>query len=204
MSFRTLRFIGIFLTLGSLLEHGVSYGIERDSLLTTFMDPQDTEEVKTGFLEAFRKAYEPFTAEDLQVKDKDACLKGAFQEEVDDREKKGVYQVMLKTEEGELVGYFSVDNMDERKEHYQGFPVHSSYIRLLFVTPPFQRKGVGELMVSKILYEYLPSLKHVFVATRRFNKAAQNLYESLGFKESEKILHDLPQDRYISFELHYE
>jgi GNAT superfamily N-acetyltransferase len=167
------------------------------------------EEIQLGFVESFGKAYENIPLDVLKVDNKEQFLNSAFLEEIDDYQKPGVYQVVLETADGQLMGYFSMDNLDERKQQeteanqeYQKFPEQSAYIRQLYVKPIFQRSGLGSLMVTQALYEFLPNVQHIYVATRRVNEGARKLYEHCGFKESKEVLHGLPNERYMSFELH--
>jgi ribosomal protein S18 acetylase RimI-like enzyme len=55
-------------------------------------------------------------------------------------------------------------------------------IKGVYVTPEFQRRGIGRTMMGRALEICARSLfKHVFLSTEPGNAAAQGLYAGLGF-----------------------
>lgn len=167
------------------------------------------EKIREGFIDSFGDAYKDVSLETLKVENKETFLYNAFQEEFDDFGQEGVYQIAVEDISGNLVAYFSFNNIDQRiknnhqaREEFKDFPEKSAYIRQLYVAPSFQKRGIGSLLVNKVIYDFFPSLEHIYVATRRINEPARKLYESCVFKESDKNLHGLPQERYMSFERH--
>lgn len=169
------------------------------------------EQEKAGFFSAFSKAYETFSPEVFKADDKVQFLTLAFQEEIEDQGKKGVYQVRLEDEKGQLLAYFSLDNVDERRavdlkygEEYKDFPPNSCCIRQLYVLPEAQRRGIGALIIRKLITHYVPSAKHFYVAISRINEVARRFYVQQDFNETFVVLHNLPKDRYMSLEKHVE
>ncbi len=132
-----------------------------------------------------------------------------FADELNDKGKSGVYQIRVQTQEGRLVAYFSIDNIDEMKKSGTGIssqfavlPDHSVYIRQFYVDIPFQKQGVGTYIIKTLIPRLFPKSVHIYAATRKINEGARRLYEKCGFKESLEPLHGLSPERYISFEWH--
>lgn len=170
---------------------------------------QSLSKEKEAFIKAFGVAYQRFTVQDLKVPDKHvvAFLNRAFQEELDDQGKNGIYYFRLTDNTGALVGYFSIERYDELKSlstdtHLETFPPKSYYIRQLYVAIPFKRKGIGSLILSHVIPDYFKDVEHIYVAARRINLFALELYKKNGFTETPKGLHGLPEDMYASFEWH--
>lgn len=166
-------------------------------------------EIKAGFMDCFEEANKEMPVEALGIDSKEKFIRSIFQREVDDFNRQGVHQAVLESQEGNLTGYVSFNNIDELIEknskvqsEFKKLPEKSVYIRQLYVKPSSQKRGIGALIVNKVIYELFPNAEHIYVATRRINNVARKLYEKCGFKESHDNVHGLPHERYMSFELH--
>lgn len=67
-----------------------------------------------------------------------------------------------------------------------GYVIFNSqgHIANIAVNPNYRRRGVG----TKLIKEALKKLKEARVEVRESNKAAQKFYQSLGFKEKNRII----------------
>lgn len=60
-------------------------------------------------------------------------------------------------------------------------------IVIFFVNEDFRRKGIGSLLIKRVLSTYKGRVKNIYVDTLISNKTAINFYQSLGFKQIKNI-----------------
>lgn len=118
--------------------------------------PGDTNVLAELFLECRRDAFHWLDAEIFQLSD--------FQKQTEGE------RVFVAEEGGELVGFISVWEKD-------------AFIHHLFVSPRFQRRGIGTMLV-KSLYSWLP-LPYTLKCDAK-NEQALAFYQTTGWQETGK------------------
>jgi ribosomal protein S18 acetylase RimI-like enzyme len=141
------------------------------------------------FVNAFMKAYEPYTLEELAVKDKELFLKEAFSDVYAD----------FKTGEQKLV----VAKMNDTVIGFAGFKLAKDpeqiYITQLAVDPKFWRRGVAANLMQTAFKLY-PDATSLVVIARRINQVARNFYIKQGFVESSYMHEGYNPERYVGYE----
>lgn len=183
----------MFLALVLLGLQGPVQALESESkslnAVYTWIETGNLEHQWTVFHRALKKIYEP-VFDQLQVKDLDALLREAFDEEVKDLAdpQKDVYFVSASID-GKVVGWasFNPEGKDE------------IYIRHMVVDPEYQNRGIGKMLIFKS-FEQLPQAKKIVLVTRRINKGALAFYRALGFQEASYTHEGLDPKLWVGYE----
>jgi ribosomal protein S18 acetylase RimI-like enzyme len=94
----------------------------------------------------------------------------------------------IRSNEAVLFGAFKEDKIVGFATLYQGFSSISLkkywILNDLYVLPELRRKGIAGLLMSEThKFAVSTGAKGIELETARFNRAAQTLYENLGYKE---------------------
>jgi len=145
---------------------------------------------RTIFIEAFTKAYENFSKEQLGVKDKIQFLEEAF-EDVRDDLKDSLQKLVVAKINGKVIGFVGFKKTDNAGE---------IYISQLAVEPHSWQQGIGKHLVFSV-FDVYKDVKSLVVIPRKINEVARNFYSRLGFKESTYMHPGYDPQKYIGYEL---
>lgn len=150
---------------------------------------EDLIECEDIFIEAFSKAYEEFTAQQLGVKDKLVFLREAFADVYDDVTL-GLQKLMVAKIEGKVVGFVGFKPTEQ---------LYQIYISQLAVHPLYWQQGIGRWLVFSV-FDIFDEVESLVVIPRRINAVARNFYQKLGFEQSSYMHPGYNPERYIGYE----
>ncbi len=161
-------------------------GNKYDLHLTTDDELKECENI---FVQAFSKAYEKFTPEDLGVVDKAAFLHIAFSDVYNDFRTKTQY-LFSATKDGKVIGFV-------------GFKLTETpnkvYITQLAVDPEYWLRGVGKQLILRV-FDQFKDANHLVIIARKINTHARDFYLSLGFTTCTYMHPGYNPERYIGYE----
>lgn len=184
-----------FLVLSLVLLHSIAlfshqFSVSsKETITIEECQEKDLQNCEFIFIEAFSKAYEHFTAEQLGVADKLLFLLEAFADVYDDfRQQK--QKIIVAKKEGEVLGFIGFEYNDIS---------HQVYISQLAVHPDYWKQGIGRELVfySLQLYEQMEGLS---VICRKINTTAIQFYEKLGFTKSTYMHSGYSPEKYCGFD----
>lgn len=184
----------IFLLIAFLLFTQVTYSSEfvNKSSLFVHLEPcqvADLPECEAIFIQAFTRAYEEFTPEQLGVKDKIVFLREAFADVYDDV-CQGLQKLTLAKIEGKIVGFVGFKPTETP---------HQIYISQLAVAPQYWQQGIGRCLVFSA-FDLFDDVESLVVIPRKINEVARCFYHELGFVESAYMHPGYNPERYIGYE----
>ncbi len=161
--------------------------IERVSL--HLCQQEDLSACQEIFVEAFMKAYEEFSCEQLGIEDKRVFLTNAFADVYDDL-RHGQQTLVVAKREGKIVGFAGFKPTEVPRQ---------LYITQLAVDPACWNQGIGRQLVFSALDLY-HDVSSLALIVRKINSVAQGFYLKLGFHVSEYMHAGYNPERYIGYE----
>jgi ribosomal protein S18 acetylase RimI-like enzyme len=186
------RFVLLFLVSISLTQTINSKEFTDKSGDLIYLSPcqkEDLSDCEAIFINAFSKAYEDFTPEQLGVKDKLLFLKEAFADVYDDLQM-GLQKLLVAKIEEKVVGFVGFKKTEKP---------HQIYISQLAVDPEHSRKGIGTHLVFSV-FDHFEDTENLVVIPRRINLIAKQFYSKLGFVESSYMHPGYSPQKYVGYE----
>lgn len=178
---KLLRLLFLALSAGTLMASQYQYRwVEKGELANE----------REVFLCAFTQLYKGIPLTVLGVKDLNAFLQEAFDDEVkalnDPHE--GVFLVEAHTKDT-VVGFLTCNKETS----------DTIYVRQMAVSPSFWRKGVGRALIQR-MKERFSNVKKIVLVTRRINDLSCKFYEGLGFTQASYVHQGLDPKKYVGYE----
>lgn len=165
--------------------------IDKSGENTLLEDCQENDLVhcKEIFVQAFLKAYEELTPEQLGVEDKFLFLQDAFSDVYDDVHQ-GLQKIVVARQNGTIMGFVGFKKTEKP---------HQIYISQLAVLPQYWQRGLGTQLVFSALRLY-DDVESLVVIPRKINHIAKQFYTKLGFVESSYMHPGYNPERYVGYE----